>query len=138
MARRIVLTLIGALVMALMVSQPALAAISENTINPTVTMSRGGHRLTVTGPIACTAGEILTIRITVTQNSPNAWGEGRTRLRCSGSLQQWTVQVSARGFTTFGEGVGQACAFGMTRDRAKVTETRQWCAVNGVSFVSIQ
>ena len=132
MKGRLVAVIVGCLLA--LVAQPALAAISQNTIDPVATLSRRDRHVLVTGPIACTAGEKLSIRLTVTQSATGARAEGRTRLWCTGALQRWTVRATARGAARFDEGLAQVCAEAITRDRGVVTDTSQWCASQGVTL----
>lgn len=131
--KRLPLLAVLALLLAL-AAQPASAAISRNTIDPVATVGPHGRLARVSGPIACDAGEWLVIRITVDQASTGAWGRGLTILRCSGELQQWSVPVVAFSRASFAPGAAQACAFGVTTANGVVTDTRQWCAANGITL----
>ncbi len=126
---------IGFLV-AFVAAQPVFAAISNNTIDPTATLSADGRHVTVTGPIECTAGDTLVIRITVTEASTGAIGQGHSISPCTGEIQQFSVTATAVGAPSFAEGSGQACALGVTRRNRVNTDILQWCAVNGVTFVT--
>jgi hypothetical protein len=80
----------------------------------------------VTGPVACTEGEIGHQRVSVTQRSTGAVAEGRTRIVCTGELQQWEVQAAVLGEQTFEEGPATAVALCRATDRGESTDAHQW------------
>jgi hypothetical protein len=125
-------------IIAALATGPAFAAIRENTIDPVVTLSADGRQLLVTGPIACTVGDTLLIRITVSQSGTEVVGDGRFVTRCTGDPQQWIVPVTSRDSAAFAAGRAQACALGITYDGEVVTDTRQWCAVDGVTLIRVE
>ena len=134
MPRRLSLLISLCAIIVLLLTQTTSAAMFRNTINPDVTMNANGRHLKVKGPIACDTGEILRIRITVTQASTGALAQGYTRLECQGEPQdlEWSLKAVTYGAARFEEGEAQACALGSTRLRNNVTDIRQWCAANGV------
>ena len=134
MARIFKLALVVVVVVMALVVQPALAVIRSNTIDPNATLGSSGRTVEVSGPIACDEGERLWILVGVAQASSGAWGTGLTVLKCTGELQRWSVKVLALSGAAFEPGHAQACAFGVTRKHATTTDTRQWCAANGVSL----
>ena len=134
MSQRLTVVFAISALIALLFAQPTSAAIARNTINPDVELGNRGRTATVTGPIECTAGDTLQIRLTVSQAQTGAWGEGLNFIRCTGELQLWSVKVFALGLSRFESGMAQACAFGITRHGLKVTDTRQWCAANDVTL----
>jgi hypothetical protein len=60
------------------VARTAFAKIVQNTIDPVATLSEQGRHLTLTGPLAVTAGERVALRVTVTQRTTGALAEGDT------------------------------------------------------------
>ena len=81
----------------------------------------------VTGPIACTRGERVAIRVTVRQPATAARARSRWKGRCTGEVQHWQVRARARGATRFENGRGRVCAVATTRSGARVTDRRRWC-----------
>ena len=63
--------------------------------------ARKRRHVVVTGPVACTEGEKLHLRVTVTQRSTGAVAEGRTLDTCIGDSQQWKVHASTQGKASF-------------------------------------
>jgi hypothetical protein len=116
--------------------QAAQAAILQNTIDHTASLTGHGRYALVTGPIACTAGDTLSIRVTLTQTTTGAQGQGRARLTCTGNLQTWAVKVSAFGVSAFKPGPAAACARASTSVQDRLTDERRWCAESGVRLLS--
>lgn len=134
MARRFRLFLILSATIALLLTQTASAVMFRNTINPDVTMNGGGNVLSVRGPIGCDDGELLRLRLTVTQATTGALAQGYTSLDCTGDDVEWSLKAIAYGKARFEEGEAQACAMGLTRIGNTVTDIRQWCAANNVTI----
>ncbi len=109
-------------------TEAASAFISANTIDAHATYKQDGARVRVTGPIGCTGGERVAIRVTVTQAATGA-GAGKTwKSRCTGEIQHWQVRARTRQGIRFEEGTARVCADGTTRSAHRVTDTRMWCA----------
>ena len=106
----------------------ASAFISANTIDEYATVRADGTRVRATGPIGCSPGERVAIRVT---NQPAAGpvssARGRWTARCTGELQHWQVRASARRGAGFEADEGRVCAVARTRSAARVTDTRKWC-----------
>lgn len=134
MSRMVKLALVVVVLVTALVAQPALAVIRSNTIDPEATRGPHGRIVQVSGPIACDVGERLLITVGVSQESSGAWGTGLTLVKCTGELQQWSVKVLALSRAGFKPGQAQACAFGATSRNGTVTDTRQWCAANGITI----
>jgi hypothetical protein len=109
------------------------AAISVNTIDRHATYSQDGAKVRSTGPIGCTRGERVTIRVTVTQASTGARARRTWKRRCTGELQHWQVRARARHGTRFEAATGRVCAAAKTRNADRVTDTRTWCERVSVS-----
>ena len=136
MSRRISLLISLCAIIVLLLTQTTSANMFRNTINPDVTMNANGRHLSVKGPIACSEGELLRIRLTVTQASTGALAQGYTSLDCAGDDVdlEWSLKAVTYGATRFEEGEAQACAMGLTRLNGEVTDIRQWCAANNVQI----
>jgi pimeloyl-ACP methyl ester carboxylesterase len=107
-------------------AEAASAFISANTIDgPTYTQD--GRLVRVTGPIACTRGERIAIRVAIRQPATAARARGRWNGRCTGEVQHWQVRARARGGSRFENGRGRVCAVARTRRGARVTDRRRWC-----------
>jgi len=116
------LTLVG-----VFIPPMAFARITFNTIDPVAGVTDNGRHIIATGPIECTAGERLSLRVTVTQRSTGAEAEGRTLITCTGiHTQQWEVHASTQGKETFEEGPATAVAIGLTTLRGETTDAHQW------------
>jgi len=105
---------------------PTFAGIALNTIDPVAYRTESGRWVVVTGPIVCTAGEGVTLRVTVTQRGSGAVGQGHTRFPCTGALQQWEVRVARDKKAAFADGVAMAVAFARTTAQGTPTDAHQW------------
>lgn len=105
----------------------ASAFLTANTIDGLATYTRDGTRVRATGPIGCTSGERVSIRVTVTQSSNGARARKTWTGRCTGEIQHWPVRARASHGTRFETGAGRVCAVAMTRTAGRVTDTRKWC-----------
>ena len=108
------------------VARTAFARITMNTIDPVGIVADKGQQVTVTGPIAVTAGERTELRVTVTQRFTGAVASGIAILRGTGELQQWEVKAKARGKASFEPGPATAVAIAVTSDRGQTTDAHQW------------
>jgi hypothetical protein len=68
--KRLSITLLALVLSA--ATDPTFAGVALNTIDPVAHQTENGRQIVVTGPIACTAGEGVTLRVTVTQRSRRA------------------------------------------------------------------
>lgn len=110
----------------LLVPGLASAAIELNTFDPEQRYADREHLL-VTGPIRCAADEILELEVRVSQRNNTPLAEGRTKLRCTGSLQTFEVRAEIDGDDDFRPGTITACALATTRSGRRVSDTHQWC-----------
>jgi hypothetical protein len=85
-----------------------------------------GRQLVVTGPIACTAGQRVYLRVTVTQRDTGAVAEGHSRLLCSGDTQPWEVHAATQGKESFTEGAAWAVGLARTSERGDIDDAHQW------------
>jgi pimeloyl-ACP methyl ester carboxylesterase len=105
----------------------ASAFITANTIDQRATYVQEGVRVRATGPIVCSRGERVAIRVIVAQAATRARPRKAWTRRCTGEVQQWQVTARARRRTRFETGSGRVCAVAKTRTGARVTDTRRWC-----------
>jgi hypothetical protein len=105
---------------------PIFAGVALNTIDPVAYRTESGRRVVVTGPIVCTAGEGVKLRVTVTQRSTGAVGQGHTRFTCTGALQQREVWVAHDKKAAFADGVATAVAFARTTAQGTPMDAHQW------------
>jgi hypothetical protein len=122
--KRLSITLLALVLSA--ATDPTFAGVALNTIDPVAHQTENGRQIVVTGPIACTAGEGVTLRVTVTQRSSGAVGQGRTRFPCTGALQQWEVWITHDKKSAFAYGVATAVAFARTTAQGTPTDAHQW------------
>jgi len=108
-------------------SYPRLQYVTANTIDRYATYTSDGARVRATGPIGCTRGERVSIRVTVTQSAITARARKAWTGRCTGELQHWQVRARTRPGTRFETGRGRACAVAKTYAAERVTDTRKWC-----------
>src|SRR5262245_14567534 len=95
------LAVLGLTLAGIFAARTAFAKISLNTIDPVGIVADRGRQVTVTGPIAVTASERTELRVTVTQRSTGALGEGVVFFTGTGQTNQWEVTVQAAGRASF-------------------------------------
>jgi len=115
-----------ALVLNVITAPPIFAGVSLNTIDAVAHQTENGRQVVVTGPIVCTAGEGVMLRVTVTQRSSGAVGQSHTRFTCTGALQQWEVWITRDKKAAFAYGVATAVAFARTTAQGTPTDAHQW------------
>jgi hypothetical protein len=119
----------AALVLALagvFVARTAFARIVQNTIDPVGIVAHHGRHVTLTGPIAITAGERAQMRVTVTQRTTGAAAEGHAILTGTGTTNQWEVEAAVEGDETFEAGPATAVAIAHTTLQGQATDAHQW------------
>lgn len=112
---------------------PATAVMTGNTIGATGALGPHGRTATVTAIIECTAGQQVSVRVTLTQGP--AIGHGVGGGDCTGQPAEYPVRVAARRATSFAPGGAQACAEAINRDRGRIVDTKQWCRAEPVHLV---
>jgi len=105
----------------------ASAYVSANTIDGQATYTQDATRVRATGPIGCTSGERVSIRVTVTQAAIGVRARKTWTGRCTGEIQHWQIRARARQGARFETGAGRVCAVAKTRTADRVTDTRTWC-----------
>ena len=108
------------------VARTAFARVTFNTIDPVARVSDQGRHLTVTGPLAFTAGETAYLRVTVTQRATGAVAEGDAVLSGTGTTNQWQVLATAQGKPVFAPGPAEAVGLAVTTTRGTTTDAHQW------------
>jgi hypothetical protein len=111
----------------------ASAYLSANTIDAHATHTNDGARVRATGPIGCTRGERVSIRIIVSQAATRARASKTLKRRCTGEIQHWQVRARAHQGTRFATAAGRVCAVAKTRTTGRVTDGRKWCERVSVS-----
>lgn len=87
-----------------------------------------GRDVVTSGHGGCTAGQQVTVAITVTQTTSGAQGTGDMQQACTGALQRWNAVATANTTSAFSDGAAEACGFATTRDGdGYVTDTFEWC-----------
>ena len=121
------LVVVGLAVVLLCVAEAASALITGNTIDEHSTYTKRGTLVRVSGPIACTRGERVAIRVAIRQPVTAARARDRWQGRCTGEVQHWQVWARARRGTRFESGRSRVCAVATTRSGSRITDTRRWC-----------
>jgi pimeloyl-ACP methyl ester carboxylesterase len=124
---------LGLVVVLLSGAEAASAFIAANTIDEHAAYKKHGRLLRVSGPISCTSGERISIRVTVRQPATAARARERWKGRCTGKVQHGQVRARARRGTRFENGSGRVCAAANTRTGPRVTDRRRWCERVNVS-----
>ena len=118
----IVLTLAG-----VFVARTAFARISFNTIDPVGIVADNGRHVTLTGPLAITAGERAQMRVTVTQRTTGAVAEGSAILTGTATTNRWEIEAAVQGNETFEAGPATATAIAVTSAAGgQATDAHQW------------
>jgi pimeloyl-ACP methyl ester carboxylesterase len=129
---------LGLVIVLLSGADAASAYLSGNTIDDLATHKKHGRLVRVTGLIACTRGERVSIRVTVRQPATAGRARSGWNGRCTGEVKHWQVTAPARRGTRFESGRGRVCAVAKTRTGRRVTDTRRWCERVTVSAVEIR
>jgi hypothetical protein len=112
---------------------PTFAGIALNTIDTVAYQIESGRQIIVTGPIACTAGYGVMLRVTVTQRSTGAVRQGHTRFTCTDTLQQWEVLVARHKKAAFADGAATAVALARTTAQGAPTDAHLWLVEEAVA-----
>ena len=108
-------------------SAKALFYGNNPNIDRTATQSRSGDRVRATGPLICSSGERVSLRVTVTQKATEARARGRWKAECTGAVQHWGIRAGTRGPSRFEPGSGKVCVLGKTRAADQLTDRQRWC-----------
>jgi hypothetical protein len=104
-----------------------------NTIDGHVTYEQDGAQVRSTGPIGCTRGERIAIRVSVSQAATGARARKSWKRRCTGEVQHWQVEARVGRKARFARGSAKVCAVAKTRTGRRITDTRKWCRRVSVS-----
>ena len=108
------------------VARTAFARLVLNTIDPVGIVAHNGRHVTLTGPLAVTAGEQISMRVTVTQRTTGAVAEGRAILTGTGTTNQWEIDAAVQGRATFEAGPAIAVAIARSSLHGQATDAHQW------------
>ena len=108
------------------VARTAFARLVLNTIDPVGIVADKGRQVTVTGPIAVTAGERTELRVTVTQRSTGAVAEGVIYFTGSGQTNQWEITALAEGRAAFEAGPATVVGLARSSINGQATDAHQW------------
>ena len=108
------------------VARIAFARIVYNTIDPVGIVADKGRQVTVTGPIAVTAGERTELRVTVTQRSTGAVAESVIFFTGSGQTNQWETTAVAEGRAAFQAGPATVVGLARSSINGQATDAHQW------------
>ena len=108
------------------VARTVVARVSYNTIDTVGIVAEKGRQVTVTGPIAVTAGERTELRVTVTQRSTGAVAEGAIFFTGNGQTNQWEITTAAEGRATFEAGPATVVALARSAINGQATDAHQW------------
>lgn len=85
-----------------------------------------GEAIRVSGFGGCTAGQDVTVAMTITQSSTGAMASGEWNGTCTGQNQTWRQVIFAAGSPAFETGDADATGFTTTRDDGAITGTDIW------------
>ena len=123
--RRIAITLAAACALGL--AGPASARVLQIQVDRLATPVPAG-RVVVTGRVGCEPGEVVGIRVRLSQRATAAWGEGVFRAPCRSPAQEWSVQVIRRRTAgRFEAGGATACTLEVTARGTTPTDAHQAC-----------
>ncbi len=103
-------------------------AIDRNAIS-----TRGGANVQATGPLICSSGERVSLRVTVTQPATKARARARWKRGCTGAVQHWRVHAATQGGRRYEPGPAKVCVLGKTRAANRLTDRQRWCRRVSVS-----
>lgn len=94
-----------------------------SNVDDTARLTPSGQNVAVSGWVACTAGEIAELRVTVTQGSTVATGQTHTRCLGEDTRAAWTIHAVTRGPDAFeADDTATVDAWAVTRDRGTITD----------------
>ena len=86
-----------------------------------------GREVAASGHGGCTAGEQVTVAVTLTQTISGAEATGETMQVCTGEEQNWSAIATVHTISSLTAGMAEACGLATTRDNGSVTDTFDWC-----------
>ena len=110
----------------LLITRTVLAKVAFNTIDTVGIVTDKGRQVTVTGPIAVTAGERTELRVTVTQRSTGEVAEGVIFFTGTGQTNQWEITAVAEGRAAFQAGPATVVGLARSSINGQATDAHQW------------
>ena len=95
-------------------------------IAPTLLLYDDGEKVLVNGHGGCTAGETVSVVITVTQTTGTS-AVGQTDEICTGLLQQWHLTAAVTAGAELEATEAEACGVAVTHLDGYVTDSFEWC-----------
>jgi hypothetical protein len=95
-------------------------------ISPILPLYDSGQKVLVSGHGGCTAAQIVSVVITITQTT-GASAVGQTEEICTGKLQQWNLAATVVTGTNLENAEAEACGVAVTRSDGYVTDSFEWC-----------
>ena len=89
-------------------------------------LTNGGAAVRVSGPIACTAGDSVRVRATISQVSTGAVAEGVWSKRCTGATLQWHITATVTDGVHFSAGGADGVGLAITRRHGVPGSAVQW------------
>jgi hypothetical protein len=95
-------------------------------VSPILPLYDSGQKVLVSGHGGCTAAQIVSVVITVTQMT-GASAVGQIEEICTGNLQQWNLTATVITGTNLEATEAEACGVAVTRSNGYVTDSFKWC-----------
>lgn len=102
-------------------------------ITPILSLHDGGEKVVVNGHGGCTADEMVSVVISVTQTT-GATAVGQTEETCTGLLQHWTLTAATTTTPNLDAAEAEACGRAVTRSDGVVTDSFDWCRDVALTF----
>jgi hypothetical protein len=90
------------------------------------TLINGDRAVLISGPIACSAGEIVRIRATVSQVSTGAVAEGIWSRQCTGTMLQWHITARVTDGAQLRAGGADGVGLAIIRHHRTPVSAVQW------------
>ena len=124
--QHLIVVVVGMILAGTLIGGLASARIARNTIDPTAKLTDHGRGILVTGPLQCSEGQPVDLRVTVSQRSTGAVAEGTARITCTPDEQKWDVRITTQGNATFQEGPAIATALARSTQHGDADDAHQW------------
>jgi hypothetical protein len=146
MFRKVLVVIVPLVLLSMVFAHLTSARAFRNTFEHDAYLSHGGRFVEVIAEIECTAGERVTVKVTLSQGSqdfeeleadwPSALGHGLAHASCDGegNTQLIPVRVIAMSRNTFVAGPATASGLAITRHRGQQTDVRQWQPAAGITI----
>jgi hypothetical protein len=106
-------------------------------IAPILPIVNEGRDVVVAGHGGCSAGEMVTIAISITQHGTGAVATGEIVEPCTGVEQQWQLTAAAIISPSFVAGPADACGTATTRLGDEITDAESWCRAEPALLVEL-